>query len=177
MKTCGKCGGEVRVQPIPRYQLKKELVGGIHAVLIDAVEGAVCAKCGDIVRVDVPDRPGLLATIAVARCKEGLKLTGDEIRFLRKTVGFTAIQMAEKMKVSEETISRWENAHLAMNSHAERILRWRVCQEIGVGKRSAVVWNDDEILSMNIVPVTAKPLVLTFHRVPYRRREQWLEAA
>jgi DNA-binding XRE family transcriptional regulator len=164
------------VQPIPRYQLKKELVGGIHVEVIDAVSGLVCNKCGDVVRADVPDRPSLLAAIAVSRCKESLKLNGDEIRFLRKSMGFTASALAQKMKVSEETISRWENSHLAISSHAERILRWRVCQVL-TEQAPAIEWGDDEILSMSIVSVRANPLVLSFHRVPYRRREQWREAA
>lgn len=164
------------MQPIPRYQLKKELVGGMHVELIDAAGGLVCAACGDVMRVDIPDRPGLLTAVAVARCKEHLKLNGQEIKFLRKAMGFTASELAAKNKVSEETISRWENDRLTINSHAERILRWRVCQVLGE-KAPAIQWGDDEILSMNIEAVSAQPLVMMFHRVPFRRRDQWREAA
>jgi len=175
MKTCGKCGGESRIQPIERYQLRKELMGGMQIELRN-VQALVCEKCGDVIRVDIPDRPGLLAAVAVTRSKEGRKLNGDEIRFLRKTMELTSAQLADELKVSDETVSRWENGHLAIGSHAERILRWKTCQKLGE-KAPAIEWRDNEILSMNIVPVTQGFLTMVFHRVPYRRREQWREAA
>lgn len=175
MKTCGKCGGEGRMQPVPRYQVRKELMGGMHVELIDVVQALVCGKCRTELRTDIPDMPGLVAAVSVARAKEPLKLGGQEIRFLRKSVGLTAKELASDLDVSDETVSRWENGHLAIGNSVERILRWKVCNALG-DKAPAIGWDDDEILTrMEIVSVSSEPVALAFNRGPYKRRERWQE--
>ena len=173
MKTCGKCGGELRMQPIPRYQARTELMGGMHVELIDVVQALVCKKCGTVLRTDIPDMPGLVAAVAVSRAKEPIKLSGQEIRFLRKAVGLTAKELASDLDVSEETVSRWENGHLAIGNSVERILRWKVCKALQ-DKAPAIEWDDNEILTtMQIMPVSAEPLVISLNRGLYRRRDHW----
>lgn len=175
MKTCGKCGGELRMQPVARYQVRKEMVGGMQVKLIDVVQELECKKCGAVSRTDIPDMSGLVAAVAVSRAKEPLKLNGREIRFLRKVVGLTAKELARDLDVSEETVSRWENEHLAIGNSVERILRWKVCKALQ-GRAPAIEWDDDEILTrMQITPVSTEPLVITLNRGPYRRRDHWRE--
>jgi len=175
MKTCGKCGGELRMRPIPRYQVRKEMMGGMHVELIDVIQALICKKCETASRIDIPDMPGLVAAVAVSRAKEPLKLNGQEIRFLRKAVGLTAKELASDLDVSEETVSRWENGHLAIGNSVERILRWKVCKALQ-DKAPAIAWDDDEILTrMEIIPVSTEPLVITLNRAPYRRRDHWRE--
>ena len=175
MKTCGKCGGDGRMRPIPRYQARKELMGGMHVELIDVVQTLVCDKCGTVLRTDIPDMPGLIAAVSVGRAKERIKLTGQEIRFLRKAVGLTAKELARDLDVSEETVSRWENGHLAIGNSVERILRWKVCNALQE-RAPAIEWDDDEILTrMEIIPVSTEPLVMAFNRGPFKRRERWRE--
>lgn len=177
MKLCGKCGGEGRTHLIPRYEAKKELMGGMRVELVNAVQQVVCEQCATVMRTDIPDMPGLVAAVAVGRSKEGLKLNGEEIRFLRKVMGKTGKELAQELRVSDETVSRWENGHLLMGEPVERIFRWKVCKALE-DKAPGVVWDDNEILTrMNIVSVRAHPLVMTFHRLALKRREQWREAA
>ena len=171
MKTCGKCGGEMRMQPISRYQIKKEQVGGMHVEIFDAVTNLVCVKCGAVLRTDIPNLPGLLAAVAVFRSTMERKLNGQEIRFLRKTMEKTAKELAAKLDVAEETVSRWENNKLAISNPFERMLRVRVCREIG--ERTRIDWNDDDILyRLKINPVAKLP-VLELCLVS--RRELWRE--
>jgi len=175
MKTCEKCGGEGRMQLIPRYQARKELMGGMSIELVDVVHALICEKCGTVLRTDIPDMPGLIAAVSVGRSKEPLKLNGQEIRFLRKAIGLTARELARDLDVSEETVSRWENGHLAIGNPIERILRWKVCRALEE-RAPAIKWDDDEILTgMNIVPVSVQPLVMAFSRGPFKRRERWRE--
>lgn len=175
MATCGKCGGEGRMQPMPRYQVRKELLGGMQVDLIGVVQALVCARCGTVLRTDIPDMPGLVAAVSIGRAKEAVKLNGQEIRFLRKALGLTAKELASDLDVSEETVSRWENGHLAIGNSVERILRWKVCKTLHE-RAPAIHWDDDEILTrMAIVPVSTEQLVLTFNRGPYKRRERWRE--
>jgi DNA-binding XRE family transcriptional regulator len=175
MDTCGKCGGGARIQPIPRHQMRKELMGGMHIELVDSVHALVCEKCGNIVRTDIPDTPGLIAAVSIARAKVNLKLNGDEIKFLRKAMGMSAKELAKEIRVSDETVSRWENGHLVMGDPMERIFRWKVCKALEE-KAPGIKWDDDDILTrMNIVAVSAQPLVMYFQRGLVKRREQWRE--
>jgi transcriptional regulator with XRE-family HTH domain len=53
-------------------------------------------------------------------------LDPDEIRFLRKYLGFSGAGFAAAVGASKETISRWENGKAKMNTAAERSLRLMV---------------------------------------------------
>jgi len=175
MKTCGKCGGEARMQPISRYQVRKELVGGMHVELIDVVHNLVCESCGVVLRTDIPNLPGLIAAVAIGRSKADRKLSGQEIRFLRKALDETGKELAEHLDVTEETVSRWENDRLAISNSVERMLRLRVCKVLRQ-KAPAMDWNDDEILyRLKIIPVSAKPLAMTFWLVSHKRQDQYRE--
>ncbi len=172
MKTCGKCGGETRIQPISRYKIKKEQVGGMHVEVFDAVTNLVCAKCGAVLRTDIPNLPGLLAAIAVSRSTIERKLNGQEIKFMRKTMEKTAKELAASLDVTEETVSRWENDKLAISNPFERMLRVRVCRELG--ERTEIEWNDDDILyRMKINPVAKQPELKLC--LASRRKELWRE--
>jgi DNA-binding XRE family transcriptional regulator len=155
MNTCPKCHGDVQVRPVVWYELRKELVGGIDVKVVDAVSEVVCSKCNFVLRTDIPNLPGLIASIAVARSKSVAKLNGPEIRFLRKTLGISAKDLAAALDVAEETVSRWENGHLAIGSATERLFRLKVCIELSE-KAPGVKWDDEEILfRMNIVAVAS----------------------
>jgi DNA-binding XRE family transcriptional regulator len=155
--------------------MRKELMGGMHIELVNSVHALVCEKCGNIVRTDIPDTPGLIAAVSIARTKVNLKLNGEEIKFLRKAIGKSAKELAQELRVSDETVSRWEHGHLVMGDPMERILRWKVCKALEE-RAPLIKWDDDEILTrMTIVPVAAHPLVMRFQRSLVKRREQWRE--
>jgi DNA-binding XRE family transcriptional regulator len=163
------------MQPISRYQVRKELVGGMHVELIDVVHNLVCETCGTVLRTDIPNLPGLIAAVAIGRSKADRKLSGQEIRFLRKALDETAKELAEHLDVTEETVSRWENDRLAISNSVERMLRLRVCKVLRQ-KAPAMDWNDDQILyRLKIIPVGAKPLVMTFWLVSHKRQDQYRE--
>jgi transcriptional regulator with XRE-family HTH domain len=117
----------------------------------------------------------LIAAVAIGRSKADRKLSGQEIRFLRKALDETAKELAEHLDVTEETVSRWENDRLAISNSVERMLRLRVCKVLRQ-KAPAMDWNDDQILyRLKIIPVGAKPLVMTFWLVSHKRQDQYRE--
>ncbi len=178
MKTCAECGGTVSLQRVERYELNKALVGGMHVVVNDAVDTLVCDRCNAVVREDIPDLPGLMAAVAVTRATEPLKLNGKEIRFLRKCLGDSAKALAERLDVTEETVSRWENGHLAIGNATERLLRLEVCRRLQEQAPGIAEHDDDYVLyRMKIQPVSKEPLTMEFFRTKVRRREQWRAAA
>lgn len=54
---------------------------------------------------------------------ETARLTGAEIRFLRKHLGWSAEAFAGVIGVRPETVSRWENEKEPMGATSERLLR------------------------------------------------------
>jgi len=82
----------------------------------------ICEKC-DQRAVLIPEHEGLIAAAAIGRVMMPLKLDGSEIRFVRKALGWTAAQLAERIDVTPETISRWEQGHSAISPKCETHLR------------------------------------------------------
>jgi DNA-binding transcriptional regulator YiaG len=54
------------------------------------------------------------------------RLASEEIRFLRKWLGWSGVDFAAHMGVDPATVSRWENDSLQMGGSAERLLRLMV---------------------------------------------------
>jgi transcriptional regulator with XRE-family HTH domain len=55
--------------------------------------------------------------------KQSVILAGEQIRFLRKYLGWSREEFAAIMGVEGETISRWENNKAKMGKAADRLLR------------------------------------------------------
>ena len=94
---------------------------GIPVVLTNAVVQRVCGNCGEVLSTIIPDF-GLRAAMAIMRVNDPLKLNGKEIRFLRKALGYTGKELAGKMQVAAESVSRWENDRELMRPMGEKRL-------------------------------------------------------
>ena len=57
------------------------------------------------------------------------RLTPAEIRFLRKLLGWSGTDFAERVGVAPETVSRWETGAAPMGPTADRLLRLMVAFE------------------------------------------------
>jgi DNA-binding XRE family transcriptional regulator len=151
--------------------VSKEMMGGMDVQVYDAAIATVCDNCG-VLRIDIPNVPGLISAVAVMRCATTeRKLNGKEIRFVRKAMGKTAKELAALIDVTEETFSRWENDKLVISNPVERILRGRVCRELG--SQTKVDWDYDDILyRLKLNPLADAPVL---HLAVMRRNELWRE--
>lgn len=111
--------------------------------------------------VRIPNLDGMVAAIAMIRCQHfANKLSGMEVRFLRKAMHITAKSLAEKMEVAPETFSRWENDKQKMSDLQERVLRIAVCETLKENA-PAIDVNHMEIMQMGLracVPNECEPL-------------------
>lgn len=125
---------------------------GIPLELIDCVDGTVCKKCGELLshKIQYPDR--LIAAAAVARISEPEKLTGADIRFLRKALQEPAKDIASLLSVAPETVSRWENDKLPMNPQSEKLFRIYVGFSLQ-DKAPAVRFDAERVVSLELKPV------------------------
>src|SRR5689334_23100234 len=101
--TCEECGGTMRV--------RRELVPfdkpiGLPNVQLQTLV-ARCPKCSAY-EVLIPNLEGLHQAIGRALVAKQARLSGHEIRFLRKIFGWSASDFAEHMGATPETVSRWE---------------------------------------------------------------------
>jgi putative zinc finger/helix-turn-helix YgiT family protein len=119
--TCLDCGTKMRT--------RRELVPfdkpiGLSGVRLHTLV-ARCPKCGAF-EVLIPDLEGLHRAIARALVAKRPRLAAEEIRFLRKVLGWSGADFAEHMGTSAETVSRWEHGALPIGPQADRLLRLMV---------------------------------------------------
>lgn len=95
---------------------------GLPNIVLLGLEFRVCPKCGEKERV-MPRLAQLHRVIAEAVAEKRARLTGAEIRFLRKHLGWSGDYFAEVVGVRPETVSRWENEKEPMGVTSERLLR------------------------------------------------------
>jgi putative zinc finger/helix-turn-helix YgiT family protein len=83
-----------------------------------------CEQCG-AEEVEIPKLGDLLRLLANMVAKKPGRLTGDELRFLRKHLGWSQHDAARQLLNSDanETISRWENGKQSASFAAEQLLR------------------------------------------------------
>ena len=166
---------------VPEY--KEELLGLPYAVILrNAVVCKKDAETGELLGCAVPDLDGLAAAVAMMRALCPVKLSPEEIRFIRKTLDVPAKKFAEEIGIDPSTYSRWENGQQVPGEYVERLLRLHVCEQFAEAA-PAIDYNPKMITLMRVLsawPPGAVPLfVLT--RVCYkdgRTREkssQWDE--
>lgn len=115
-------------------RLKKEIgtysyvESGLPNVVLHGVEVAECLDCGKKA-VKIPAIETLHRMLARMIAYSAPKLTSHEIRFLRKSLGWSGRDFAAKIGVSVETVSRWENGKENMGIPAERLLRAMVLRD------------------------------------------------
>jgi DNA-binding transcriptional regulator YiaG len=94
------------------------------------------------------------------------KLTGAEIRFLRKHLGWAAEDFAETMGVTKFTVSRWENEREDMGPVAERLLRLMALRE-----KPVKTYPNERLAKVARRPAKAVRMDLKAHRSGWREVE------
>lgn len=147
-------GGKI----LEKYDASKLI--GLNVILFNCVEEFYDEgdKC-----IYIPDIEELAYTAAMVRCLNKKSFNGDEIRNIRKIIGWSAKKMEEKLKISYETISRWENDKYSMGGFVEKLFRISVCEELKE-KCNNVDYSPKDITYMNIQKQTSK-VYLMFSRV------------
>src|ERR1019366_7390172 len=107
---------------LDRYEEK--LMGLPYPItLINAAEEVTHPKTGEVLGVTVPDAEELAAAVSLALCFMPLRLSGAEIRFVRRVMGMTGQELAAAVEMSPETLSRWENGKQEVGGWADKAIR------------------------------------------------------
>ncbi|WP_420943150.1 type II TA system antitoxin MqsA family protein [Archangium gephyra] len=116
---CLTCGTPMKGT---RENIKDDLIG-LDGVTLKGVMVYRCLKCGErLLGIHKIVEMHRQLAMAVARRRE--KLGPKEIRFLRKYLGLSSKDFADKMGVDKTTVSKWErvDAPAPMGQPAERLL-------------------------------------------------------
>jgi putative zinc finger/helix-turn-helix YgiT family protein len=119
--SCLECGGTMRTR---REIVPFDKPIGLPGVRLETLV-ARCPKCAAY-EVIIPNLEGLHQAIARTIVQKSSRLSGAEIRFLRKMLGWSGADFAEHMGTSAETVSRWETGAAPMGAQADRLLRLMV---------------------------------------------------
>lgn len=95
---------------------------GLPIVVSRSVIRTSCATCEQQSHT-IPDLGGLKAAVAVSIVADPSKLSGQQIKFLRKAMGLKAIEFAKRIDLAAETISRLENDKIDLSGPLELKLR------------------------------------------------------
>ena len=98
---------------------------GLPHITLANVEVRRCPECGEH-EVVIPKIEQLHQAIAQAVIGKKARLAADEVRFLRKHLGWSGADFARHMGVTPETVSRWENGRESIGPVADRLLRLMV---------------------------------------------------
>lgn len=117
MSPCRHCGAEY--SPLEEMTVPLRALPG---VMVTGVEGRRCQGCGDL-RYRIPNMEGLFRTVALLLVHKPERLSGAEARFLRKWLGWSGHDTANKLGFTPEHVSRWENDKVPISETADKLLR------------------------------------------------------
>lgn len=169
MNACSACGSpNFRRERVLEHE---DIVLG-YPVMLHC--GADRISCGDCLHetVLIRDLPGLMATVAASRIMMGEKLSGREMQLIRKAANLKAVDLAKRLDVSAETISRWENDREPMRAESERGFR---LQMLDVLSTRAHVSKEDfqNLIGLAINPIRpAKWPITHFERIKVREADK-----
>jgi len=117
-KKCRLCGGSTHIVKHD-YRFTES---GLGNVVLKDVEFAKCDNCGEEA-VRIPRLNDLMRSLALGVIAKPYELTGEDVRFLRKYLEFTAAEFALLLSVDKSTLSRWEGGSQAPGAQSDRLVR------------------------------------------------------
>ncbi len=98
------------------------LESGLPNVVLVDIRLLMCRRCGNVEPL-IQGAATLMRTLALAVLDKPAPLCGAEIRYLRKHVGWKAVELAGLMGVDKTTVSKWENDQDPIGPQSDRLLR------------------------------------------------------
>jgi putative zinc finger/helix-turn-helix YgiT family protein len=115
---CPTCNKEMKSK-IRDYEYVES---GLKGVVLKGIRVYECKACGEVLP-EIRNVKQVHKWIAEYLIKKQSPLTGEEFRFLRKSMGKSATDLTKTLGVYPVTISRWENNKAAIGPQSDRLLR------------------------------------------------------
>lgn len=118
--------------------------------------------------ITIPDEERLAAAIAMARAMIPVKLSGDDIRMMRKTLGMNAKDFAKALGMAASRLSRIERDTQGLGQVTEHNIRQFVCARLK-NEAPAITYDPADIVTMLIEEGEVPGI--PFERVKLKRYE------
>lgn len=115
---CSHCGQSL-ISERGNYRYSES---GLHNVVLQGVEIAVCTACGNR-EVSIPHLSKVHRAIALGIVNSPRRLTGPQFRYLRKYLQQSREQLARYLNTNEAGISIWENGEDTIDPANDRLMR------------------------------------------------------
>ncbi|MCC6367054.1 MAG: hypothetical protein IT165_26335 [Bryobacterales bacterium] len=115
---CTHCGAPV-TQSRRNYRYTES---GLSNVVLQGVEVADCPSCGNS-DVIIPRLVRIHQAIAQALANSPARLTGEQLRFLRKHLGFSGDQLGSYLHTDKTKVSKWERGEDLIGQASDRLVR------------------------------------------------------
>lgn len=115
---CTNCGEHV----IPQRRSYRYAESGLSNVILQGIEVADCANCGNS-DVILPRMAKIHRAIAQALANSPSRLTGEQLRFLRKHLGHSGDQLGRYLHTDRTKISKWERGEDRIGPATDRLVR------------------------------------------------------
>ena len=156
MEQCPICGGS----EFDVYEEDHNLaVMGLPRVTVIGINVYTCRNCGESFR-DYPMTRSFKELVVKSLVAVKRNLTGNELAYIRKALGYTAKKWASLIGVHNVTVSDWENEKAKPNKTAEMALRMKASLDFEIDPH-VIGSNDGEpVVEMSALPIVASmPLV------------------
>ncbi|MBD3373265.1 MAG: helix-turn-helix domain-containing protein [Candidatus Coatesbacteria bacterium] len=104
---------------------------GLPNVVLVYIPLLKCPNCGNVEPM-IHRAKHLIRALALIVLSKPHALCGAEIRYLRKHVGWKAVELAQILGVDKTTVSKWENDQDPIGSQSDRLLRVIIRNQIKV---------------------------------------------
>jgi len=95
---------------------------GLDNVYLEGIDIYKCENCGNM-EAKIPRIDELHLGIAKCIIAKPQRLNNKEIRYLRKYMGFKAVDLAKILEINKSTLSRWEAGKEKIGPANDRLLR------------------------------------------------------
>jgi len=106
-RPCDRCGARLSERKITLEKPYKYALSGLDNLYLAGITVRECSGCGAIVPI-IPRLGELHRAVAKELLGRQARLTGNELRFLRKNAGIQAAQFAVLLGIDPATLSRFE---------------------------------------------------------------------
>lgn len=125
VEKCRQCGRRMRRTMLDRYQYKESGLPNVYLYRIVVYE----CKCGEQV-LELPKLVTLHSLIVSKLLMKPARLSGEELRFIRKFAGLRAVDVARMVSVDPVTVSNWERGANQIGEISDKLIRLSVALKL-----------------------------------------------
>jgi DNA-binding transcriptional regulator YiaG len=119
-EQCSNCG---KLASVVRRNHQFDEMG--IPVVLERIEVVKCPHCGNVDPI-IPNLNDLMHAIALLIICHPCKLTGEELRFLRKYAGKTQEEFGRLIHLDKTHVSKMENSQVPVGDQTDKLVRFVV---------------------------------------------------